>query len=64
MEHPTGFSNLETMIEENWSRIDISDFDRLLTQLEEEEHVTVAEHRSLLRRLTRKYTSRGEDRLQ
>ena len=64
MEHSTGLNNLEAMIEESWSGIDISDFDRLLTQLEEDEHVTVSEHRSLLRRLTRKYTGSGEDKLQ
>jgi hypothetical protein len=61
MEHSTGLNNLEAMIEENWAGIDISEFDRLLKQLEEAEHVTVSEHRSLLMQLTRKHTSKGED---
>jgi hypothetical protein len=48
MELSTGFIALEEMIEKNWGVINIVELDELLKQLEEDEHITAAEHDSLL----------------
>ena len=51
MEQPLGFVNLEHMIEKKWGMMSICDLDQLLKQLEEDEHITAAEHESLLTRM-------------
>ena len=51
MEQSKGFANLEEMIEKNRAVINICDLDQLLKQLEEDEHITSAEHESLLLRM-------------
>lgn len=48
MERSIGFIALEELIEQNWGGINIVEWDELLKQLEEDEHITAAEHDSLL----------------
>ena len=45
---------LEEMIENNWLVMSINDFDQLLKQLEEDEHITPDEHQRLMMQLAEK----------
>ena len=53
MKPSTGFIALEEMINKKWGGINIVELDELLKQLEEDQHITAAEHNSLLMGMTR-----------
>jgi hypothetical protein len=54
MEQSQGFANLEKMIEADLAEINLSAFDQLLKQLQEDEHITATEHIYLLMKMTMK----------
>ena len=50
MDHSKSYLALDRMIEKGWLVTGISDFDRVLSKLEESGHITQAEHHALLMR--------------
>lgn len=54
MEHSTIFIELKSMIEKNWLQKSLSEFDQMLSQLEEEGQISEEEHRALLEFYVRK----------
>ena len=50
MDHSKSYLALDQMIEKGWLVTGISDFDQVLSKLEESGHITRAEHQALLMR--------------